>query len=95
MSVSQDSPAPSAGGRKLRRQKPARREPNPEARMPLIEHIRELRNRVVKALVAMLAGAIAGWFIEPPVWKFILGPYCRLPMHYRDTLSPVTGSWPS
>ena len=33
--------------------------------MPLMEHIRELRNRVLKALLALAVGAVAGWFIEP------------------------------
>src|SRR5215831_4191908 len=79
MSAEQDSPAPSAGTR--RRHLPrGRRAANPEARMPLMEHIRELRNRVLKALLAVLAGAIVGWFfLYHPVWAFIEGPYCKLP----------------
>src|SRR5258708_520514 len=84
MSESQDSPAPGAGGRKPRRSKPGR-VVNPEARMPLIEHIRELRTRVIKAMLAMLAGSIGGWFIFTPVWAFIVKPFCRLP-HDRLTL---------
>ena len=45
-----------------------------------MEHIRELRNRVLKALLAVLAGAIFGWFLlYHPVWAFIEGPYCKLP----------------
>jgi sec-independent protein translocase protein TatC len=47
--------------------------------MPLLEHIRELRNRVFKALLFVAAGAIAGWFLYPHVWHFIEQPYCRLP----------------
>lgn len=80
MSESQDSPAQSAGSRKPRRQK-GRKEPNPEARMPLVEHIRELRTRVLKALATMTLGAIAGWFVEPFAWNFIIKPFCRLPAH--------------
>src|SRR5580658_2077084 len=83
MSVSQDTPAPSAG--KSRRPKP-RKVANPEARMPLIEHIRELRSRVLKAMTAMTAGAIGGWFIEPFVWRIVTGPYCKLPAHIINPL---------
>src|SRR5580698_4591663 len=50
---------------------------NPDARMPLMEHIRELRNRVVKMAVAVTIGSGIGWFIYPPVWNFIKRPYCR------------------
>jgi sec-independent protein translocase protein TatC len=51
---------------------------NPEARMPLMEHIRELRNRVVKIVVAIVIGAIAAWFVYRHIWVFIETPYCRL-----------------
>jgi sec-independent protein translocase protein TatC len=98
MSVSQDSPdplelpsdpqAPGAEGRKSRRPK-AKREPNPEARMPLIEHIRELRSRVIKALSVATVGVIAGWFIEPRLWNVIIGPYCRIPATYLRNLEPT------
>jgi len=53
------------------------RRANPEARMPLLEHIRELRNRVIKIAVAITAGSIAGWFVYPWVWNFIKAPYCK------------------
>jgi sec-independent protein translocase protein TatC len=56
--------------------------------MPLVEHIRELRNRVLKALAFATAGAIAGWFIEEPAFKFLTGPYCKLPARVRDGFQP-------
>jgi sec-independent protein translocase protein TatC len=92
----QDSPASMGGAangdtranpRKLRVPR-GRRVVNPEARMPLVEHIRELRNRVLKALAFATGGAIAGWFIEPAVWHFITRPYCKLPAHVRDGVQP-------
>jgi sec-independent protein translocase protein TatC len=52
---------------------------NPDGSMPLLEHIRELRNRVFKMAVLIAIGAIIGWFLEPHVWAFIQAPYCRLP----------------
>lgn len=54
--------------------------------MPLIEHIRELRTRVIKSMISMLLGVIGSWFLFNPVWKFIVHPYCRLPAHDRFQL---------
>jgi len=54
---------------------------NPEGSMPLMEHIRELRNRIFKALLFIAAGAIAGWYLYPHIWHFIEAPYCRLTLH--------------
>jgi sec-independent protein translocase protein TatC len=56
----------------------ASRSANPDARMPLLDHIRELRSRVFKAMLAMCLGAIGGWFLYPRVWSFIQRPYCKL-----------------
>jgi sec-independent protein translocase protein TatC len=50
---------------------------NPEGRMPLMEHLRELRNRVVKIALAVIAGAIVGWVFYHPIWDFIQQPYCQ------------------
>jgi sec-independent protein translocase protein TatC len=63
-----------------------RKAANPEARMPLIEHIRELRSRVIRATLFATLGAIAGWFIFYLVWPVITRPYCKLPAHERDPL---------
>ncbi len=67
------------------------RRPNPEARMSLMEHIRELRNRVVKIAVVLTVGSIIGWFLYPHVWHFIEQPYCRLPGRSRS-IPGVAGS---
>ena len=42
-----------------------------------MEHIRELRNRVIKIALAIIAGMAVGWFLYPHVWHFIQAPYCR------------------
>jgi sec-independent protein translocase protein TatC len=55
------------------------RRPNPEARMSLMEHLRELRNRVIKVALAVTAGSVVGWIVYNPVWNFISAPYCKLP----------------
>jgi sec-independent protein translocase protein TatC len=42
---------------------PRRRPKDPEGRMPLRAHLAELRSRFVKAGIAIVLGAIAGWFV--------------------------------
>jgi sec-independent protein translocase protein TatC len=53
------------------------RKANPDGRMPLMDHIRELRNRIVKAALAMAAGMVVGFVWFTPIWNYITGPYCR------------------
>jgi sec-independent protein translocase protein TatC len=68
------------------------RRSNPEARMPLIEHLRELRNRVIKVAIAATVGAIIGWLIYAHVFKFLQQPYCRLPATSRAVPGAPAGS---
>jgi len=44
--------------------------------MPLMDHIRELRNRVVKIALALGAGMIVGFIFFTPVWNVIDRPLC-------------------
>ena len=55
----------------------SQRQANPEGRMPLMDHIRELRNRVVKIALALAAGMVLGYVFFDPIWNFITRPYCR------------------
>jgi sec-independent protein translocase protein TatC len=55
----------------------AQRQQNPEGRMPLMDHIRELRNRVVKIALALVGGMVLGYLFFDPIWNFITRPYCR------------------
>jgi sec-independent protein translocase protein TatC len=55
----------------------AQRRQNPEGRMPLFDHLRELRNRVVKMALALIAGMIVGFIFFQPVWRFIERPLCQ------------------
>jgi sec-independent protein translocase protein TatC len=50
-----------------------------DGRMPLMEHIRELRIRIIKAALGLIAGAIVGWVFFTPVWNVLKRPYERLP----------------
>jgi len=59
----------------------SQRQQNPEGRMPLFDHLRELRNRVVKSALALIAGMIVGFVFFNPVWKFIERPLCKAHIH--------------
>ncbi len=54
----------------------SQRQQNPEGRMPLIDHIRELRNRIVKIALGLGAGMIFGFVYFTPVWNVIERPLC-------------------
>ena len=45
-----------------------------------MDHIRELRNRVVKMALGLIAGMIVGFVFFNPVWRFIERPLCRTPI---------------
>ena len=49
---------------------------NPEGRMRVLEHLGELRTRIIRALVATAFAGIAGWILYPLRLDFILQPYC-------------------
>jgi len=61
------------GGRYLR----SKRQENPDGRMPLMDHLRELRNRVVKVAIAIIAGGIVAWVFFDRIWTFMQRPYCQ------------------
>jgi sec-independent protein translocase protein TatC len=54
----------------------SQRRQNPEGRMPLMDHIRELRNRVVKMALALIAGMIVGFAFFNQAWHVIDRPLC-------------------
>ncbi|HJR90773.1 MAG TPA: twin-arginine translocase subunit TatC [Aeromicrobium sp.] len=43
--------------------------------MPLMDHLRELRRRLLIAVVAILAGTIVGWIAYPQIFEFVKQPY--------------------
>ena len=63
----------------------ARRQPrDAAATMSLIAHLTELRNRIAKALLALLvATAFSFWWYEHGLGEFIRAPYCGLPAELR------------
>ena len=64
-----------------------RRGRNPEGRMPLGEHLRELRRRVITCAFAIVLGAVVGWLLANPLMThFIINPLHRATAH---SSSPV------
>ena len=54
----------------------AARQQNPERRMPLLGHLRELRNRIVKMALGVAAGMVVGFIFFTPLWHVIERPLC-------------------
>lgn len=48
--------------------------PDPEGRMTLVEHLRELRNRLFWALLAIALGGVVGWIYYQQIFTFITKP---------------------
>jgi sec-independent protein translocase protein TatC len=46
--------------------------------MPLGEHLRELRQRLIKAGIAILVGAVIGWFLYQPLFEALVRPIIDL-----------------
>jgi len=63
---------------KLRRTKRAPR--TPDASMPMLEHLAELRNRIIISVAAVLAGAIVAFAFYDPITNFLLD-------FYRDSIN--------
>lgn len=66
-----------------------RRKSNPEARMAVMDHLRELRRRLILIVLIVAAGAVLGWYLYGPILDFLKHPYCSVPAKYRFT--PVGG----
>lgn len=43
--------------------------------MPLLEHLRELRSRLFKSLLAVVAGAVLGWFAYEWLFDLLIRPF--------------------
>jgi sec-independent protein translocase protein TatC len=54
----------------------AKRRENPDGRMPLMDHLRELRNRLVKALLVIIVGMAVALFYSNQTWNFVTHPFC-------------------
>jgi sec-independent protein translocase protein TatC len=46
--------------------------------MPLGEHLRELRTRLLVSAAAVAAGAVGGWFVYEPLFNYLQAPLLRV-----------------
>jgi sec-independent protein translocase protein TatC len=67
-----------------------RRPKNPDGRMPVMDHLRELRRRVIVMLIIVAVGAVVGWILYPHILDFLKKPYCSVPEKYRFTPKGVS-----
>ncbi len=64
-----------------------------EFRAPLVDHLEELRTRIVRSLMFLVAGWVAGWFIEPWLYRTIdTLVRSSIPKHiqYTDAFHSIT-----
>src|SRR6266540_1874675 len=67
-----------------------RRRKDPQGTMTLMEHLGELRTRLVVAVIALAVGIGIAWPLYGHVFKFFTGPYCDFIVKH-PTLSPNPG----
>jgi sec-independent protein translocase protein TatC len=46
--------------------------------MSLFDHLVELRRRLTRAVIALVIGAVAGYFVFPYLLDLIMAPYCAV-----------------
>jgi sec-independent protein translocase protein TatC len=57
--------------------------------MTVMEHLVELRGRVLWCLYALAAGAVVGWFLFDPFMELIRGPFCDFVTEHPDLRPPA------
>lgn len=51
--------------------------------MAVLDHLRELRRRLIYIVLIIVCGAVLGWFVYNPVIHFLERPYCAVDYHHR------------
>jgi sec-independent protein translocase protein TatC len=68
------------GARYLR----TKRRANPDGRMPLMDHLRELRNRLLKAVLVIIAAMIVALVYSNQTWTIVTHPFCSAVINGRS-----------
>jgi sec-independent protein translocase protein TatC len=56
-------------------------------KMPLLDHVREFRDRLIRSLIAVLLGSIGGWVFYQEIIRLLTLPFCDL----GSTTAPING----
>jgi sec-independent protein translocase protein TatC len=56
---------------------------NPDGRMAVMDHLRELRRRLIIVIILIALGAIIGWLAYNPIMAVLKHPYCNVPFKHR------------
>ena len=77
-----------------RRPRPRYKQPDPKY-MTLVEHLTELRRRLIKIVMAVAVGSVGGWFLAPTVIELIDKPVCTSlgPNHCKLVVDTVYGAF--
>lgn len=57
---------------------PRRRTPAPPVDQPVVEHLRELRRRLVLAIAAVAVAGVVGFVLYDRILAFLIEPYCGI-----------------
>src|SRR5215207_1219524 len=74
----------------LRRRGPSKFEQAADGSMTLIEHVRELRNRLFFASIGLVLGLIVGFIISKWVFGVMREPYCAIPTSWTAQADGTT-----
>ena len=64
-----------------------RRRRDPEATMTMVEHLTELRKRLVISVAAVIVGMIGSWFLYRPVFNIMSNPFCSFMTRHPNLAS--------
>jgi sec-independent protein translocase protein TatC len=57
---------------------------NDDGTMTLVEHLYELRNRLIKGVIFIIIGGIVAWFFYDNILHVLSKPYCNIPASHRS-----------
>jgi sec-independent protein translocase protein TatC len=59
--------------------------------MTLLEHLEELRHRIILCFIALAVGSVAGWFLYPLFIRIVTHPFCDYVLSLPKDQRPPTG----
>ena len=58
--------------------------------MTIVEHLDELRTRLIVSVIALAVGTVIGWLLFQPVFRALLAPFCAF-IKAHPEVAPSTG----